>query len=75
MTKNQIYSTCKTIQKYNKNALIILDSVYVRTLTIKQANDLYLDLIKDEELLNQILFLDSFSKSHGLCIYNIKINR
>jgi aspartate/methionine/tyrosine aminotransferase len=67
MTRNQLYSTLKSIQKHNKKAIILLDTVYLRTCSIKDANEMMTDLSKDEELLEQIIFLDSFSKSHGLC--------
>lgn len=67
MTPDQLYSTCKTIIKKSPNALILLDVVYVRTLPKLEAQKLLKDVIQDKELLNRVMWLDSFSKSHGLC--------
>lgn len=59
--------------------MIILDSVYVRTLSIEQAQDLLRGILSDSNIVDRIVFLDrllatltllnqiSFSKSHGLC--------
>lgn len=67
MTPEQLYSTCKTIVKKSPNSLILLDVVYVRTLPKLEAQKLLKDVFQDKEILNRIMFLDSFSKSHGLC--------
>jgi len=67
MTCEQLVSTCKAIVECNPKAVIILDSVYIRTLLASDAKELLSGLVKTPELFNHIVFLESFSKSHGLC--------
>jgi len=67
MNREQLKSTLEAIYQHNPNAVIILDSVYVRTLTRQAAKDLYSPLANNKDLLKNIIFLESFSKSHGVC--------
>jgi len=67
MTSQQLVSTCKAIVDHNPKAVIILDSVYIRTLLASHAQELLSGLVAAPELFNNIMFLESFSKSHGLC--------
>jgi histidinol-phosphate/aromatic aminotransferase/cobyric acid decarboxylase-like protein len=67
MTPQQLKVVCETIHKLNPNALVILDVVYVRTLPRDLAKQLLSGVVNNKNVLNQVIFLDSFSKSHGLC--------
>jgi len=67
MSSEQLHSTCETIVKHNRNALIILDSVYCRMLEKETCKELFSKVARDENVLNNVLFIDSYSKSHGLC--------
>jgi len=67
MDSKKLIDNCKTILEKNPKAIIILDIVYVRTLIEEEAKDLFSGLAKSPAILNRIVFLDSFSKSHGLC--------
>eukprot|EP01127_Copromyxa_protea_P023797 TRINITY_DN908_c0_g1_i6.p1 TRINITY_DN908_c0_g1~~TRINITY_DN908_c0_g1_i6.p1 ORF type:complete len:319 (-),score=26.78 TRINITY_DN908_c0_g1_i6:39-995(-) len=67
MTPTQLETTCKAIIANNPNAIILLDSVYVRTLSVHQASALIRGILEDPQVLGRTVFLDSFSKSHGLC--------
>jgi hypothetical protein len=62
-----LHECCQEILKHNPDALIILDSVYVRTLSISDARKIMTPIISDNQLMKSVIFLDSFSKSHGLC--------
>ncbi len=55
------------IVAHNPAAVIILDSVYVRTLRKHDAKELFADLWSRSAALNRVVFLESLSKSHGLC--------
>eukprot|EP01129_Flabellula_baltica_P016065 TRINITY_DN8401_c0_g1_i2.p1 TRINITY_DN8401_c0_g1~~TRINITY_DN8401_c0_g1_i2.p1 ORF type:complete len:489 (+),score=120.28 TRINITY_DN8401_c0_g1_i2:26-1492(+) len=67
MSPGQLYETCKAIVKHNPDAVIILDMVYLRTCTKSAANQVMSGVNSDADLLKNIIFLESFSKSHGLC--------
>jgi len=67
MTKDQLSNTLESIIHHNPNAIIILDTVYARTLTEEDAKELFSGIVNSKKLMNRIIFLDSFSKSHGLC--------
>ena len=55
------------ILNHNPQAEIVLDTVYLRTLSVNDANQLIFPLSNNKDVLQNIIFLDSFSKSHGLC--------
>lgn len=63
----QLTEVCEAIVKHNPHAIIILDSVYVRTIPREQAKEMLAGVLKNEQVLNRVIFLESFSKSHGLC--------
>jgi len=67
MTQTQLTDTCQTIINHNPDAFIILDTVYARTLSTDDAKTLFHGVVTNPTLLNRVLFLESFSKSHGLC--------
>lgn len=62
-----LLETCSTIIERNPRAIIILDSVYVRTLSPEVARDLYAEVLQNPLLLDRIIIVESFSKTHGLC--------
>jgi len=67
MSSSQLLSTCQEIVKQNPDAVIILDVVYVRTLLAETGKQLLKGLAGSPELLEHIVFVESVSKSHGLC--------
>jgi len=67
MSSSQLVATVETILENNPHANILLDSVYVRTLDRPTARALMSGLVYDNRLLKNVIFLESFSKSHGLC--------
>lgn len=60
-------ATIEEITTQNPNATIILDSVYIRTLNEDEAQGLTGPILEDPKLLEKIIFVESFSKSHGVC--------
>lgn len=79
VSSKQLEETCQEIINHNPRAIIILDSVvillralrnaekYIRTLLKEDAKELLSKIVNREDLLKNIVFLESFSKSHGLC--------
>ena len=67
MDGDVLTETVKTILKHNPKAIIILDAVYTRTLTRERSCDLWKGVVNDDNILERVIFLESFSKSHGLC--------
>lgn len=67
MTHEQLSKVCATIYKYNPKAVIILDTVYVRTLRPSDARKLLSGVLSKPHVLSRVIFVESFSKSHGLC--------
>jgi aspartate/methionine/tyrosine aminotransferase len=67
MQAEELKSVCETIVSNNPNAVIILDIVYTRTLSEENGKKLFAGIINNEKVINNILFIESFSKSHGLC--------
>ncbi|MBP9718204.1 aminotransferase class I/II-fold pyridoxal phosphate-dependent enzyme [Candidatus Gracilibacteria bacterium] len=67
MTPQQLHETCAKIVEHAPGAWILLDCAYIRTLTEKRAQALMKGIMRDETIRNRIVFLESFSKSHGLC--------
>jgi hypothetical protein len=67
MKKKQITKACEAILYYNPNAVIILDTVYARTLTESDSKEMFSGIADNKDILNRIIFIESFSKSHGLC--------
>jgi len=67
MTPEQLITTCEAIIMHNPNAYILLDTVYVRTLSADDARELMAPVLENESVLNHTIFLESFSKSHALC--------
>ncbi len=57
--------TCKRIVMHNPKVKIILDCTYVRTLKPDVARKLIAGVIHAPEVLDRVIFLESFSKTHG----------
>jgi hypothetical protein len=64
---NYVGELVARIVAHSPTAVIILDSVYVRTLRREAAAALLKDLWSRPEALDRVVFLESLSKSHGLC--------
>lgn len=58
-------ATCKRIVVHNPKAKIILDCTYIRTLQPEIAKKLIAGIIHVPEVLNRVVFIESFSKTHG----------
>lgn len=67
MEPQQLTHLCAEIVARAPEATILLDSTYVRTLPDKQGCKLMRGVIETPELLDRVIFLDSFSKTHGVC--------
>jgi len=67
MEPNQMIETLEEILKHNKDAVIILDIVYARTLLESNCKELFAGFQNKTSLFQNIIFVESFSKSHGLC--------
>lgn len=67
MLPNQLLDVCAAIYRHNPVAVIILDTVYVRTLSNTNARKLMAPIIARPDILSRVMFVESFSKSHGLC--------
>ena len=67
MRADQMMETLEAIFSHNPQADVILDTVYLRTLSTEDATALMEPLSRRKDLLERIIFLESFSKSHGLC--------
>ena len=67
ISPEQLKSTCAEIITHNPKAIIIFDIVYARTLTQERAHDLLHGIIRSPAILNRIVFVESLSKTHGIC--------
>lgn len=67
MIPEQLKETITAIIKANPRAIIILDCAYVRTLRRSRARALMAQIFEDDSLHKNIIILESFSKTHGLC--------
>lgn len=67
MVPEQLKSVVAAILENSPNAVVVLDSTYVRTLPVEKARALMAAVMHDASLLKRIVFVDSFSKTHGLC--------
>lgn len=67
MTPDQLFETCSAIIAKRPQATIVLDAVYVRTLPADKARALFANIIQTPEILDRVIFVESFSKTHGLC--------
>lgn len=67
MLPEQLLGVVESILSNQPQAVIILDSTYVRTLPVEKARALLSGIMTRKSLLNRIIFVDSFSKTHGLC--------
>jgi len=63
----QLAASCEAIMECNPEAVIILDCVYVRILGEERAKELMEGVLENEKARKQIIFVESFSKSHGIC--------
>jgi aspartate/methionine/tyrosine aminotransferase len=63
----QLAETCRQIVARAPSAKILLDCTYVRTLARPEARALIKGVLERAEILDRIIFLESFSKTHGLC--------
>ena len=66
-SKENLAETCRAVIKHNPDAVIILDCAYVRTMSHKRSKDQLSEVMNDETILNRVVFIDSFSKTHGYC--------
>ncbi len=67
MTPDQLFATCNAIIERDPQAIIILDSVYVRTLPPEKARELFAGVINTPAIMDRVIIVESFSKTHGLC--------
>lgn len=67
MTPEQLQDTIAAIYKENPNAIVFLDCAYIRTLHRRTARALMSPIFSDEKLYKNVVVLESFSKTHGLC--------
>ncbi len=67
MTPEQLQETITTIYKENPDAIIFLDCAYVRTLRRRTAQALLSPIFNYEKFYKNVIVLESFSKTHGLC--------
>ncbi len=58
---------CEAILEGNPKAIIIMDCAYVRTLPRDDSKALMACLFQHDAIIKQVIFVDSFSKTHGLC--------
>jgi aspartate/methionine/tyrosine aminotransferase len=76
MTPEQFVEVCEEIVKHNPDAVIICDSVYCRTLPKELCKELFSKITKDPSklyLLENMIFLESWSKSHGFCAERLAV--
>ncbi|PIR55520.1 hypothetical protein COU74_00675 [Candidatus Peregrinibacteria bacterium CG10_big_fil_rev_8_21_14_0_10_36_19] len=67
MSGDQLASTCEAIVNRNPNAIILLDSTYVRLLSPGRSKALVEGVLSNPSVIDRVVFLDSFSKTHGFC--------
>lgn len=67
MQPQQFKEVCEAILNNNPCAILIVDCAYVRTLKPKKAQELMAEIIVNPAITDRIIFVESFSKSHGLC--------
>lgn len=67
ISPENLKGVCETIIRRNPRAVIIMDSVYVRTLTPEKSRALMSGIFSNPEVLQRIIFVESFSKTHGIC--------
>jgi len=65
-TPEQLAATCREIIKNNPEAIIVLDCAYLRTLEDQDAREVLKIVIKDPEIMDRIIFIDSYSKTHAV---------
>lgn len=66
-SSENLYATCQKILEHNPDAVIVLDCAYVRTMGPKRAKKQFAQMLNDERILQRVVFVESFSKSHGFC--------
>lgn len=62
-----LLATCEAILEEDPEATIILDVVYIRLLNPVARKEMMNTMMQNKTVLNRIFFIESFSKSHGLC--------
>lgn len=67
MTPEQLAGVCERIVAHAPTATILLDCTYIRTLPVEQARALTAVVVHNPTVLNRVMFLESFSKTHGIC--------
>lgn len=67
MTPEQLAGVCERIVAHAPAATILLDCTYIRTLPVEQARALTVAIVHNPAVLERIMFLESFSKTHGIC--------
>lgn len=67
ISSEQLAGVCNAILINNPQAVIIFDCAYVRLLQQQQARALMKIIFDNPQLRRQSVFIDSFSKTHGLC--------
>jgi aspartate/methionine/tyrosine aminotransferase len=73
MTPLQLQEVCEAIVERDPKAVILLDSTYIRVLDVEKARALMAGIIRNPNIMNQVVFLESFSKTHGLCADRLSI--
>lgn len=64
---DQLANVCDEIVRNDPEAVIILDCVYIRTLDPLRAREILAGVIGNPEVRQRVIFIESFSKTHGVC--------
>lgn len=62
-----LLATCQRVLHHNPNAIILMDTTYVRTMSTERAKKQMHGILNDKAVLDRIVFVESFSKTHGFC--------
>lgn len=64
---NQLANVCDAIVDNDPESVIVLDCVYIRTLPQEKARELMEGVIQNPSVRERVIFIESFSKTHGIC--------
>ena len=67
MKPDQLANVCDAIVVNDPSAVIILDCVYIRTMDPERAREILAGVIGNPEVRERVIFVESFSKTHGVC--------
>lgn len=62
-----LLATCQRVLHHNPNAIILMDTTYVRTMSTERAKKQMHGILNKRAVLDRIVFVESFSKTHGFC--------